>query len=222
MRGAGLHTRRDVLRAGLALAGLGALSGCGLSGSAWPWSPRRLPRVGFLKQPPLLNYMDAFRDGMREHGYIEGGKFIFDYRYAEQVSEIPALVDELVSIPVDVLVCPNAAAVDAARQVTSTIPIIFVTTYNPIVSGWVESLAHPGGNLTGPSQLAPGVTGKRLQLLRDVAPWIRRVGVFWDPANPNSVGQWQDTQEAADTMGLHLLSLEAHDPADFEGAFGVA
>jgi putative tryptophan/tyrosine transport system substrate-binding protein len=216
------RTRREILRDGLALAGLGALAGCGLRVPPWAPSARRLPRVGFLKQPPLLNYVDAFRDGMREYGYAEGENFILDYRYVEQASQLPDVAAELTRIPVDVLVCPNVAAVDAARRATGTIPIVFVTAANPVATGSVESLARPGGNLTGPSQLAPGLTGKRLEILRDLDPRISRVGVFWDPGQRNSVIQWQETQAAAATLGLELLSLEAREPGDFEAAFALA
>jgi putative ABC transport system substrate-binding protein len=216
------RSRRHFVRSIVALAGLGALSGCGPGVPRWGPSAGRLPRVGFLKQPPLLNYVDAFRDGMREHGYAEGENFILDYRYVEQSSQLPDVAAELARIPVDVLVCPNVAAVDAARRATSTIPIVFVTAANPVATGYVESLARPGGNLTGPSQLAPGLTGKRLEVLREIDPRIARVGVFWDPGQRNSVLQWQETQEAAAALGVELLSLEAREPGDFTAAFALA
>jgi len=212
--------RQFVQGVGLAFAGIGLFSGCAVP--PWTQRTRALPRVGFLKQPPLLDYLDAFREGMREHGYVEGENFIFDYRYVEQVSQLPDAASELVRLPVDVVVCPNVAAVDAARQVTSMIPIVFVTAANPITMGYAESLSRPGGNLTGPSQLAPGVTGKRLQLLREIDPHIARVGVFLSPENQTSVGQWHDTQEAAEVLGLQLLPLEVRQAVDFESAFGMA
>jgi putative ABC transport system substrate-binding protein len=213
-------SRRQVLQGSLALAGVSLLAGCGVP--PWALQARRLPRVGFLKQPPLLDYMDAFRDGMREHGYTEGENFILDYRYVEQVDQLPDVAAELASVPVDVLVCPNPAAVEAARQVSSTIPIVFVTTANPITMGYAASLSRPGANMTGPSQLAPGVTSKRLQILREVDPRIARVGVFWSPENQTSAAQMQDTQEAALVLGLELLPLQVRQPADFESAFGMA
>jgi putative tryptophan/tyrosine transport system substrate-binding protein len=112
--------------------------------------------------------------------------------------------------------------VEAASRATSTIPIVFVTAANPVASGYVESLARPGGNLTGPSQLAPGLTGKRLEILREIDPRIARVGVFWDPGNRNSAGQWQETRGAAAALGVQLLSLEAREPGDFAAAFALA
>jgi putative tryptophan/tyrosine transport system substrate-binding protein len=212
--------RRGFLQRSAAFAGVGLFSACAVP----PWTPRTraLPRVGFLKQPPLLNYMDAFRDGMRQHGYVEGESFILDFRYVEQANDLPEAAAELVRLPVDVLVCPNAAAVDAAWQATSTIPIIFVTAANPLTMGYAESLSRPGANMTGPSQLAPGITGKRLQMLREIDPRIARVGVFWSPENQTSAGQWQDTQEAAQVLGLQLLSLETREASDFDGAFARA
>jgi putative tryptophan/tyrosine transport system substrate-binding protein len=214
-----LH-RRQFLHRSLAFAGVGLFSGCAMP--PWTQRTRALPRVGFLKQPPLLDYMDAFLEGMREHGYVEGETFLLDYRYVEQVSQLPDVASELVKIPVDVLVCPNAAAVEAARQVTNTIPIIFVTAANPITMGYAESLRRPGANMTGPSQLAPGLTGKRLQILREIDPRIARVGVFLSPENQTSASQWQDTQEAAQVLGLELLPLAVRQPGDFEPAFGLA
>jgi putative ABC transport system substrate-binding protein len=210
------------LRGGLAVAAGGLLSGCGVGMPPWVPAVRPLPRVGFLKQPPLLNYVAAFRDGMREHGYTEGENFIFEYRYVEQAGQLPEVAAELARIPVDVLVCPNVAALDAARRTTDTIPIVFVTAANPVATGYVESLARPGGNLTGPSQLAPGLTGKRLQLLHEIDPRIARVGVFWNPDQLSSVLQWQETGEAADALGLQLLSLEAREPGDFQAVFATA
>ncbi len=213
--------RRRLLRGGVALAGLGLLAGCG-SGLPGVPAPKRLPRVGFLKQPPLLDYMDAFRAGMRDHGHAEGEDFVLEYRYVEEAGRVTEVAAELAGIPVDVLVCPNVAAVEAARQTTRTIPIVFVTAANPVASGYAESLARPGGNLTGPSQLAPGLTGKRLQLLREIDPRIRLVGVFTNPEQQNSVLQWQETQEAAAALGLQLLPLEVRGPGDFQAAFAAA
>jgi putative ABC transport system substrate-binding protein len=159
---------------------------------------------------------------MRELGYVEGQNFAFDYRYVEQAGQLPEVAAELVQIPVDVLVCPNVAAVDAARRISSTIPIIFVTAANPVTMGYAESLNRPGANMTGPSQISPGVTGKRLQLLRELDARIARVGVFWSPENLTSASQWRDTHEAAQVLGLDLLPLEVRQPEDFETAFGSA
>ena len=217
----GRPSRRQFLQGALALAGLGLSAGCG-----WPpllaQQASRLPRVGMLKQPPLRDYVDAFRDGMREHGYVEGQNFIFDYRYVEEANQLLEVAAELARIPVDVVVCPNAEAVDAARQASSTIPIVMINISHPIAAGYVESLARPGGNVTGTSQLAEGVTGKRLQILQDTAPGVGRVGVFWVPDSALSTAQWNETQAAALQLGLEVLSLEVRRPADFPAAFDLA
>jgi putative ABC transport system substrate-binding protein len=213
-----LTSRRRLLHYGLSLTGLSLLPGRVLAAPLH----RALPRVGFIKQPPLLDYVDAFLGGMRDLGHVDGESYILDYRYVEQPKDLPAVAAELAQLPVDILVCPNTSAVDAALRASSTIPIVFATPANPVASGYVESLSRPGGRLTGPSQLAPGVTGKRLQLLSEIAPGISRVGVFWNPDVPSSASQWQETQEAAETLGLGLLSLEAREPADFKDAFGLA
>jgi putative ABC transport system substrate-binding protein len=206
----------------LAAAGAGLLAGCGITLPPLAPQKRGLPRVGFIKQPPLLNYVESFQDGMRELGYVEGQNFLFDYRYVEDIKRLPEIAAELVGIPVDVLVCPNVGALDAARQATTTIPIVFVTAANPMASGYVESLARPGGNLTGPSQLAPGLTGKRLEILQQVRPNIERVGVLWNPDNPSSTEQWLDTKESAASLGLRALSLEAREQGDFQSALDLA
>jgi putative tryptophan/tyrosine transport system substrate-binding protein len=213
-----LHSRRQFLYGTLAAAGAGLLAGCGITPPPWAPQNRGLPRVGFIKQPPLLNYVESFKDGMRELGYVEGQNFVFEYRYVEDVKRLPDVAAELVRIPVDVLVCPNVGALDAARQATSTIPIVFVTAANPVATGYVESLARPGGNLTGPSQLAPGLTGKRLEILQQVGPRIERVGVLWNPENRSSTEQWLETQETARSLGLRALSLEAREPGDLHSA----
>jgi putative tryptophan/tyrosine transport system substrate-binding protein len=212
-------SRRQFVQ-GAGAVGLGLLAGCG----RWPFSapPAKRPaRVGFLKQPPIENVED-FRQGMRDLGYVEGSDFTLELRYVEREAQLSAGVAELLSIPVDLIVAPNVAAIEAARQASSAIPIVMVTSANPIGAGFVASLNRPGGNITGPSQLAPGVTGKRLQLLGEMAPGIERVGVLWNPSNAGSVGQWEDTQAAAQVLGLQLLSLEVREPADFEAAFALA
>jgi ABC-type uncharacterized transport system substrate-binding protein len=206
----------------LGLGGISLAAGCGVLPMPAGPKPKRIFRVGFLKQPPLLNYMDAFSDGMRELGWEEDRDYILDYIYVEDVNNLPAAVDQLLKVPVDILVCPNAGAVDVARKASSIVPIVFVTAANPLASGYVETLARPGGNLTGPSQLAPGVTSKRLEILNEISPGIRRFGVIWNPGNATSADQWQETQETAATLGQQTLSLEVREPGDFAAAFALA
>lgn len=125
---------RRLLQLGLSAAGLGLMSRSGVA-SAWQGSGSRVPRVGFVKQPPILDYMDAFHEGMREHGWEDGENYILDYRYVEQQSQLPEVVDELLAIPVDLFVCPNSSAVDAVMRTSSTVPIVFATFSNPLLNG---------------------------------------------------------------------------------------
>ena len=216
------RSRRQFLQGIVGLAGLGLVAGCGIGPLSGKPRPKRIFRIGFIKQPPLLDYMDAFSDGMRELGYEEDTNYILDYIYVEDPARLPAAVDQLLKVPVDILVCPNTSAVDVARKATSTIPIVFATAANPLASGYVESLARPGGNLTGPSQLAPGVTSKRLQILNEISPGIHRVGVLWNPAIPSSADQWQETRETVASLGQEVLSLEVREGNDFGNAFALA
>ncbi|HEX3244016.1 MAG TPA: ABC transporter substrate-binding protein, partial [Chloroflexota bacterium] len=216
------RTRRQFLQGSLGVAGLGLVAGCGIGPLGGKAKPQRIFRVGFVKQPPLLDYMDAFSDGMRELGYEEDKNYILDYIYVEDPARLSAAVDQLLKVPVDILVCPNSAAIDAAKKATSTVPIVFVTAANPVATGYVESLAQPGGNLTGPSQLTPGLTSKRLQILNEISPGIRRIGVLWNPSNPSSVDQWQETRETIGSLEEEAISLEVREPQDFAGAFARA
>jgi putative ABC transport system substrate-binding protein len=147
--------------------------------------PRKIPRIGYLSgrgaptpATPDPN-ADAFRQGLRDLGYIEGKNILAEYRYAEAKEDrIPGLVAELVQLKVDVLVFPNAPAVRAAKQATKTIPIVIVTNVDPVAAGYVDSLARPGGNITGVTRLTRELSGKRLELLKEVVPTISRVGVL--------------------------------------------
>ena len=223
-------SRREFLRWAPRLAGpalcLAALAACTWTPPASPprpapLTPKRLPRVGMLKQPPMDNVED-FRRGMRELGYAEGRDFQFDLRYVEQPEELAAQTAELVRAPVDIIVAPNTAALRAAQRATATIPVVMVTIVDPVAGGFVASLDHPGGNITGPSQQVPGLTGKRLQLLQEVVPRVRRVAVFWVPSEAQSEAQWHETGAAAERLGLDAVSLEVQTPDEFAGAFARA
>jgi putative ABC transport system substrate-binding protein len=143
----------------------------------------------------------------------------------EQQSQLPETVEELLSIPVDLFVCPNSSAVDAVMKLDSTTPIVFATFSHPVLNGggvYVNSLSRPGGRITGPSQLAPGMTGKRLQLLTEIAPGISHVGAFYQPDNKASENQLEETKEAAQVLGLRVKELVAGRPSDLPEAFAEA
>jgi putative ABC transport system substrate-binding protein len=223
-----LSRRRFVQGAGV--AGLGLLAGCGrLPGQTAP--PARVPRIGYLSpggasltNPPPNSLFEAFRAGLRERGYVEGQSVILDLRAAEGRSEaLPALAAELVALPVDVLVTPGVTAIRAAMSATSSIPIVMAGIgVDPVAAGLVASLARPGGNITGPTQIFDGLSGKRLELLTQAAPGITRVAALWNAGNSDKLLEWRATQEAARAMGLQHVALEVRDAADLDGAFVTA
>jgi putative ABC transport system substrate-binding protein len=181
-----------------------------------------VPRIGYLGGRVLQDFDDAFRQGLREHGYVEGHNLAVEWRFAEGgVEQLRDAADELVRLPVDVIVAQSTPAAAAARQATSTIPIV-VAIGDPVGIGLAASLARPGGNVTGLTNLSTGLGGKRLELLRETMPGVVRVAVLWPPDNPVKVAQWTETQGAARTLGIQLQSLEVGGPEDFEGAFAAA
>ena len=208
--------RRDAL---LALVALGAMP---LSGRAQ--HPGRIPRVGFLHPAVPQNnttpFLEAFRQGMRELGYMEGKNLQLEVRWGEgKLERMPALAEELVRIKVDVIVAASSPSVIAARQATKTIPIVMPLSSDPVGDGLVASLAHPGGNITGLSMMAPEVGAKRLQLLKEVIPKpSRAVGVLWNPAYAGMAARFRDAQRNAPAAGIDVRSLEVRDTRELEKA----
>jgi len=185
--------------------------------------PKKVPRIGYVAQrnaPTAANpdlAADAFQSGLRDLGYLDGKNIRIEYRYAEGSDErIIALVAELVQLKVDVLVTVPLPAIRAAKQATKTIPIVMVTTRDPIATGLIDSLARPGGNLTGVTRLTRELSGKRLELLKEVAPNVSRVGVIGDVDSTN----FKDYEPAARTLGIRPQSIDVqNDTPDFEMAF---
>ena len=212
---------------GLALAGLSVLPGCGF---APPGAPRsgsaKVARLGFLSlstPDDAAVVRDAFWEGLRELGYVEGQNVTVEYRYAEGREErLPDLAAELVALSPDVIVSVATQANLAAKQATSTIPIVMANSGDPVGTGLVASLARPGGNITGLTALAVGLAAKRLQLLREAVPSVSRVAVLWNAANPSSVRGFAETQDAAQALGVDVQSLEVRGPDDFGDAFASA
>jgi putative ABC transport system substrate-binding protein len=165
--------------------------------------------------------VDAFRQGLRDLGYIEGKNILVEYRYAEgKLDRIPSLVTELVQLKVDVLVSPALPAIRAAKQATKTIPILMLTNVDPVATGIVDSLARPGGNITGLARFMTELSGKRLELLKEVVPEISRVGVLWSADDPDAAIGFKEYETAARVPKIQLQSLEVRGPnPDFEGAF---
>ena len=187
--------------------------------------PTKIPRIGFLSGSGIPNpNIEAFRQELRYLGYVEGKNILVEYRDVEgKLDRVPGLVAELVQLKVDVLVSGNFATIRAAKQATKTIPIVIVTAQDPVAAGLVDSLARPGGNITGLTRLTRELSGKRLELLKEIVPRISRVGVIWDTNAPGPVIAFKEYETAAQTLMILLLSLEVRGPnPDFEGAFQAA
>jgi putative ABC transport system substrate-binding protein len=192
--------------------------------------PTKIPRIGYAtgtreptRDAPDAN-RDAFRQGLRDLGYIEGKNIVVEYRYAAgNADRAASLVAELVQLKVDVIVSPHAPTILAAKQATKTIPIVMVTTQDPVATGMTESLARPGGNITGLTRLTRELSGKRLELLKEVVSTISRVGILWNAAGSGSATSFKEYEAAARTLKVQLQSLEVQGPnPDLEGAFQAA
>jgi putative ABC transport system substrate-binding protein len=183
-------------------------------------------RVGLLSpgsssDPLVQPYLDVFRRGLRELGYIEGQSITIEYRWAEgQYERLPDLAAELVRLRVDVIVAV-AVAVRAAKQATQTIPIVMMSADDPVAAGLVASLARPGGNITGLSIIAHDLVAKQLQLLREVLPNVSLVAVLWNPANRSHALQLREAEAAAQALGVQLYTLEAQGPDEIDRAFAA-
>jgi putative tryptophan/tyrosine transport system substrate-binding protein len=190
--------------------------------------PAKIPRIGYVSGTGDSSdpgpYVEALRQGLRDLGYIEGKNIVIEYRGAGgKVNAGPSLVAELVQLKVDVLVVPISSAIRAAKQATKTIPIVMVTQEDPVAGGIVDSLARPGGNITGLATLQRDLSGKRLELLAEVVPRISRVGVLWDPNLPSMIIGFKEYEAAARGLKIQLQSLEVRGPnLDLEGAFQAA
>jgi putative tryptophan/tyrosine transport system substrate-binding protein len=217
------YTRRQVVH-GAGAVGLGLLAGCG----RLPWQeqpPAKVPRIGFLSGTSAASGADAveaFRQGLREHGYVEGQNVVVDYRFADaEADQRRALAAELVQLPVDVIVTAGTLAVRAAKDATATIPIVVARGDDLVVFGLVASLARPGGNVTGLAAVSPELVGKQLEFLKDVLPTVSRGAVLWNPANPVHALQVRAAEVAAQALGVQLHRVEARDPEAFDRAFAA-
>ena len=175
-------------------------------------------RIGFLRAgPPLVTYIEGFRQGLRERGYVDGQNVVIEFRATDgSFDQLPRLAEELVRLKVDVILASAAPAALAARRVTTSVPIVFVGVVDPVELGLVPSLGRPGGNITGLSTTSAELAGKRLDLLRATVPKLRRVAVLWHPANPTNPIQLRGAQAAARTLGLQLEPVSVHGPNDFD------
>lgn len=184
---------------------------------------KKVTLIGFLASSSaerLKTRLPAFKQSLRELGYVEGKNIIIEYRYAEgKFERLPDLAAELVRLKVDVLVAEGAPAAQAAKNATSVIPIVMGNAADPVGTGLVASLARPGGNITGLSDFNLGVVTKRLELLKEVVPSASRVAVLLNPSNPTNPLQLKEIQAAAPALRVTLLSLEAKAAGDIDRAF---
>ena len=203
---------------------IGTLAG-GLVASpfaAFAQQPTKVPRIGVIggQDSPIW---DGLRQGLRELGYVDGRSVTMDWRWSEGRAErLPTLALELVQRKVDIIVVAGTQATRAAKDATSTIPIVMAVSAYPDKIGLVESFAHPGGNVTGLSNVAPELFGKRLQLLREIAPKVSRVAVLWFPESPVEVVAFRDMLAAAAAAGLEIQSIEMRTPDNYAAAFTAA
>src|SRR5262249_49535259 len=203
-----------------------------LGGAAvtWPLAARaqqgKLVRLGYLDSgsarstdPVGANLRRQFLLGLRDLGYVEGRHFQIEQRSAEgRFDRLPAFARELAGLPVDMFVVGGEASIRAAMQATDKIPIIMTLAPDPIGSGFITSLARPGGNVTGMSALATELAGKRVELLKEIVPRAAHAAVLWNSSIQAKVTEWQDTQDLARRVGLTLRSFEARSPEELDGA----
>ena len=219
MRRVDCHSRRRLLQGALALGVSSVVSGCE--------KPAKTPRIGFLavgSRDGRALFIDGLLQGLRELGYVEGQNIVIEYRFSEdRYDRLPVLAAELVALKVDVIVASGSPASFAAKEATTTIPIVMGSlSADPVATGLIANLAHPGGNITGMSGLSPETNARSLQLLRDTVPTLARVAVFWNRVNPAYAAIFKDLEAAARMMGVQLQRLEVQVPEDFEGAFVTA
>jgi putative ABC transport system substrate-binding protein len=197
-----------------------------LGGSAEAQQPAKIPRIGYLVAGALsanAARTEAFRQGLRELGYVEEKNILIEWRSAEgKLDRLPALVAELVRLKVDVIVTAGAAGTRPAKEVTATIPIVMSQDPDPVGNGFIASLARPGGNVTGLSSLIADLSGKRLELLKEIFPKLSRVAVFETSTNAGNAQQLRETKLAAGALGIKLQHLDILGPEDIETVFRAA
>jgi putative ABC transport system substrate-binding protein len=194
---------------------------------AFAQAPAKIPRIGYLQAAVPQNgsspFLEDFRKGLRDLGYVEGKNIQLEIRWGEgKLERMPGLAAELVRMKVDVIVAMGSPAVWAAKKATQTIPIVMPTSSDPVGDGLVASLAHPGGNITGLSVMAPELSTKRLQLLKEVYPkQIRPAAVLWNPDFVGMAARFRQVQGAAPAVGMDVRSVEIRNSRELENALAV-
>jgi putative ABC transport system substrate-binding protein len=215
------HLSRRAFAQSASAASLALLAGClRLPEQA---QPARVYRLGFLGLTSREPWHEAFWEGLRELGYLDGQNITVETRFAEgRADRLPELADALVHMPVDLIMAAGTPSAMVAKQATATVPIVFAPATDPIANGLVASLAKPGGNATGLANITALMSGKRLELLKETVPGLARVAVLANPSGPGVVLQVEGTRDAAQVLGLRLQSLEVRRPDELASAFDAA
>jgi putative ABC transport system substrate-binding protein len=186
----------------------------------------KIPRIGYMSQQSQAaesTRLEGFHAGLRDLGYVEEKNIAIEYRFADDKGDrLPDLAAELVRLKVNVMVGVGTQALQAAKQATTAIPIVFVGSTDPVALGLVASFARPGGNITGMTLGGPELYGKRLELLKETVPRLSRAAFLWNPANPAAHLALKETRASAQALGLQIQSLEVRGPNDIEDAFEAA
>jgi putative tryptophan/tyrosine transport system substrate-binding protein len=197
-----------------------------LCSSAHAQQPTKIPRIGFLiggSASSAAARTDAFRQGLSELGYVEGKNIVIEWRHGEgKLDHLPTLVAELMRFKVDIIVTTGGTPTRAAKEATSTVPIVMAQDSDPVGSGFVASLARPGGNITGLSSLAPELGGKRLELLKEIVPKLSRIAILGTSTNPGYAQTIREMELAAGAFGVRLQYLDVRAVKDIETAFRAA
>ena len=195
--------------------------------SAEAQQPTKVPRIGYLTADSRSAHADvraeAFREGLRELGYVEGKNIVIEWRQAEgKLDRLPALAAELVRLKVEVIVTGGPTATRPVKDATTTIPIVMTQDSDPVGNGFIASLARPGGNITGLSNLAQEISGKRLEILKEVVPKLSRVAVLGMSTNPGNAQSLRETELAAGALGVQIQYLDIRDSKDIDAALRTA
>ncbi len=180
--------------------------------AAWAQQAAKVARIGYLSLGPASAWssrVEALRAGLRDLGWVEGKNIVIEFRWADNVDQLPGLAAELVRMKVDIIFASSSTMVEPARQATKTIPIVFATHADPIGTGHVASLPRPGGNITGLSELTTEIDAKALEMLKEAVPQATRIGVLWNPTTPSQVPGLQSVKAAGEKLGLALHILPA-------------
>jgi putative ABC transport system substrate-binding protein len=215
-------TTRRISRRTLGACAIAALGAAG--GRAWAERQARLPTLGYItlvsrdRALAMVNFR-AFHETLRELGWVAGRNLAIEYAFAEgDPDRLPALARDLVSRSIDVIYVSQRPAIAPARAATRTIPIVFLTLGDPVAEGWVASLARPGGNLTGVCGQSPELSSKRIELLREILPALRRVALVWNPTNKSEAVGVRAMEEVARAQEIAMVVIEITGPAEFERA----